>query len=116
MGAESTSACTWVKHLADLLRNKANSQQYPSIYEDRRPKSIEDTEKPDGKGIASGQNVPGTNTGTRVTAAPGPSPLGLPQDSWERVRLTAPSPDKQGLSSTKRDWLLEVTWRGIRTK
>ena len=52
MGAESTSPCTWVKHLADLLRNKANSQQYPSIYEDRRPKSIEDTEKTDSKGIA----------------------------------------------------------------
>ena len=39
----------------DLLRNKKNSQQYPSVYEDRRPKSIEDTEKTDGKGIASGQ-------------------------------------------------------------
>ena len=55
MEAESTSLCTWVKHLANLLRNKVNSQQYPSIYEDRRPKSIEDTEKPDGQGIASGQ-------------------------------------------------------------
>ena len=52
---ESTSPCTQVKHLANLLRNKANSQQYPSIYEDRRPKSIGDTEKTDGKGIASGQ-------------------------------------------------------------
>ena len=55
MGAESTSPCTQVKHLADLLRNKANSQQYCSIYEDRRPKSVEDTEKSDGKEFASGQ-------------------------------------------------------------
>ena len=55
VGVESTAPCTWVKHLADLLRNKANSQQYPSVYEDRRPKSIEHTEKTDGKGIASGQ-------------------------------------------------------------
>ena len=55
VGVESTSPCTWVKHLPDVLRNKANSQQYPSIYEDRKPKSIEDTEKTDGKGIASGQ-------------------------------------------------------------
>ena len=47
-----------VKHLDDLLRNTVNSQQYPSIYEDRRPKSIEDTEKTDGKGIASGQKGP----------------------------------------------------------
>ena len=58
MGAESTSPCTQVKHLANLLKNKANSQQYPSVYEDRRPKSIEDTEKTDGKGIASGQKGP----------------------------------------------------------
>ena len=58
VGAESTSPCTLVKHLADLLRNKVNSQQYPSIYEDRRPKSIEDTEKTDGKVIASGQKDP----------------------------------------------------------
>ena len=51
---DSTSPYTWVKHLANL-RNRANSQQYPSIYEDRRPKSIEDTDKIDGKGIPSGQ-------------------------------------------------------------
>ena len=36
-----------VKYLADL-RSRANSQQYSSIYEDRRPK-IEDIEKSDGK-------------------------------------------------------------------
>ena len=36
-----------VKHLADL-RNRVNSQQYSSIYEDRRPK-IEDIERSDGK-------------------------------------------------------------------
>ena len=55
VGAESTSLCTWVKHLPNLLRNKANSQKHPSIYEDRRPKSTEDTENTEGKGIASGQ-------------------------------------------------------------
>ena len=58
MGVESTSPCTWVKYLANLLRNKTNSQQYPSIYEDRRPKSVEDTEKQDGKVITSGQSGP----------------------------------------------------------
>ena len=36
-----------VKHLVDL-RNRANSQRYSSIYEDRRPK-IEDIERSDGK-------------------------------------------------------------------
>ena len=54
-GSKVHSPLTWVKYLADLLRNKANSQQYPSTYEDRRPKCIEDTEKADGKGIASGR-------------------------------------------------------------
>ena len=49
MGAESTSPCTRVKHRADLLRNKANSQQHPSDYEDRRSENIEDTEKADGR-------------------------------------------------------------------
>ena len=38
---------TAVKHLADL-RSRANSQQYSSIYEDRRPK-IEDIERSDSK-------------------------------------------------------------------
>ena len=76
-----------MKHLANLLRNKANSQQYPSVYEDRRPKSIEDTEK---TGLLQDKNVPGTSTGTRVTAAPGPRLLGLPQDSWERVKVILP--------------------------
>ena len=58
MGSEYTSPCTWVKHLADLLRNKVNSQQHPSVYEARRPKSIQDTEKTDHKGTASGQKGP----------------------------------------------------------
>ena len=57
--------CTWVKHLPILLRNKVNKQQYPRVYEDRRPKSIEDTEKTYSKGIASGQKV------TQEQQAPG---------------------------------------------
>ena len=36
------------KYLADL-RSRANSQQYSSIYEDRRPKIEEDIEISDGK-------------------------------------------------------------------
>ena len=103
MGEELTSPCTWVKHLPILLRNKVNSQKQPSVYEDKRPKSTEDTEKTDSKGIALGQKVPRTNKGTRTTAAAGPPVQGLPQDSWERARLTAPSPAKQGLSNTVRD-------------
>ena len=55
VGAESISPCARVKHLADLLRSRVNSQQYPSIYEDWRPKIVEDIEKTDRKESASGQ-------------------------------------------------------------
>ena len=103
MGAELTSLCTWVKHLPTPLRNKANSQKQPSVYEDRRPKSTEDTEKTEGKGLLQDKKVPGTNKGTRAAADPGLPMQGLPQDSWERAGLRAPSPSKQGLSNTVRD-------------
>ena len=36
-----------VKHLAALLRNRENGQQYSSIHEDWGPKIVEDTEKSD---------------------------------------------------------------------
>ena len=52
------------------------------------------------RGLLQDKKVPGTSMGTRTAAAPGP---GLLQDSWERARLIAPSPAKQGLSSTERD-------------
>ena len=45
------------------------------------------------------KKVPGTNMGTRVAAAPGLPLPGLPQDSWKRARLTAPSTSKQGLAT-----------------
>ena len=55
MGAESTSPCVQVKHLADLLRNRAkNSQWYSSIHEDWRPKIVEEIEKSDGETIRPG--------------------------------------------------------------
>ena len=102
MGAESTSLCTWVKHLPNLLRNKANSQQYSSIYEDRRPKSIEDTEKKQMvRGLLQDKKVIGTSAQSRAAADPDPCLQGLLQDSWERNELTAQP--KQGLSSTERD-------------
>ena len=92
-----------MKYLAHLLRNKENSQQYPSIYEDRKPKSIEDTEKTEGKGIASGQKGPWDQHGDQGNCSPSPVLQGLPQDSWGRAELMAPSPAKQGLGSGERD-------------
>ena len=55
------------------------------------------------RGLLQDEKVPGTNTGTRVATAPGLPLPGLPQDSWERARLMAPSPAKQGPSNTVRD-------------
>ena len=37
-----------VKHLADL-RDRVNSQRYSSIYEDHRPKIVEDIERSDSR-------------------------------------------------------------------
>ena len=100
MGAEFTSPCTQVKHLANLLRNKVSRQQYPSIYEDKRPKIIEDTEKTDGNGIASGQKGPWDQCGDQGDCSPRPAPA---QPAAGLLELTAPSPAKQGLSSSERD-------------
>ena len=56
------------------------------------------------RGLLQDKKVPGTTSvGTRGAAAPGPPLLGLPQDSWERAGLTAPSPVKKGPSNTVRD-------------
>ena len=54
------------------------------------------------RGLLQEKRIPGTSAGTRVAAAPGPPVQDLPQDSWERVWLTAP-PLQQGLSNTVRD-------------
>ena len=54
MGAESTSPCAHVKQLADFLRNRVNSQWYSSIYEDWRPKIVQDIQKSDGETIKPG--------------------------------------------------------------
>ena len=59
------------------------------------------------RGLLQDKKVPGTSEGTsegsRAATAPGLPLPGLPQDSWERARLMAPSPAKQGPSSTVRD-------------
>ena len=99
-----------MKHLADLLTNRVNSQWYPSIYEDWRPKIIEDIEKSDGKERASGQQSPWDQWGPGQLKPQTWGPPGLPQGSWERARSTAPSPAKQGLSSTKRDLYAWSCW------
>ena len=55
------------------------------------------------RGLLQDKKVPGTNAGIRAAAAPGPPAQSLPQDSWQRAGLRAPSTAKQGLSNTVRD-------------
>ena len=103
MGVESTSPCTRVKHLADLLRNKGNSQKHPSIYEDRRPKSTEDTEKTEGKGIASGQKGPWDQQGDQGSCSPRLTPAGPAVGLLGESQVNGSLPAKQCLSNTVRD-------------
>ena len=93
----------WVKHPSNLLRNKANSQKHPSIYESRRTKSIEDSEKTEGKGDASGQKGLWDQRWDQGFEAPVLTLMGLRQDSWETAWLSASSLDKQCLSNTLGD-------------
>ena len=73
VGAELTSPCTWVKHLPTLLRNRVNSKKQPSVYEDRRPKNTQNTEKTEGKGTASRQKVPWDQLGDQGGCSPRPA-------------------------------------------
>ena len=44
MGEEPSSPCTQLEHLANLLRNRVDSQWNPTLYEVWRPKFVEDIE------------------------------------------------------------------------
>ena len=103
VGAELTSPCTWVKHLPTPLRNKVNSQKQPSVYEDRRPKSTEDTEKTECKGIASRQKGPWDQRGDQGGCSPRPARAGPAAGFLGESQLMAASTAKQGLSNTVRD-------------
>ena len=92
VGAESTSLCTWVKHLPNLLRNKANSQKQPRVYEDRRAKSTEDSEKIEGKGIASGQKGPWDQCEEQSNYSPRPAPAWPAAGLLGESRVNGPLP------------------------
>ena len=73
---ESTSLCVQVDHLADLLRERVNSQMYTSIYERWRPKLYRTLKNYTVRRVLWDYKVPGTIAGTRVAAAPGPAGVG----------------------------------------
>ena len=95
MGVEKTFPCAQVEHLADLLRNRVNSQQYHSIYEGWRPKLYRTLKNVVRRLLWDGK-VPGASVGTRAATAPKVEHAGtcwhLPQDLWTKAKSTASSP------------------------
>ena len=92
MGAEPSSPCAQLEHLADLLRNRVDSQWNPSLYEIWRPKIAEDIEKQWGDCAGTVRSL-GSAQGPRLlwTLA-----QHLWQDTRKRVRSPAPSPIRAG--------------------
>ena len=70
MGVEPTSSCTQLEHLADLLRNRVNSQWNPSFYEVWRPKIVDDIEKQMVRRLCSDGKVPWICAGSYTAVAP----------------------------------------------
>ena len=64
VGAEPSSPCAQLEHLADLLRNTVNSQQSPTLYEVCRSKIAEDIEKQTVMSLCWAGKVPGICAGT----------------------------------------------------
>ena len=59
VGVEPSSPCAQLEHLADLLRNRVNSQWNPSLYEVWRPKIVDDIEKQMVRRLCWDSKVPG---------------------------------------------------------
>ena len=66
MRAEPSSLCAQLEHLANLLRNRVNSQQNPSLYEVWRPKIAEDIEKQLVRRLCWEGKVPGMCMGAKA--------------------------------------------------
>ena len=99
---EPSSPCAQLEHLPDLLRNRVNIQQNPSLYEVWRPKIVEGIDKQMVKRLHCDAKVPGISTGIQVAVALG---LCLPQDTWRRVRSPAPSPTRTGRAAQHQEGL-----------
>ena len=59
VGVEPSSPCAQMEHLANLLRNRVNTQWNPSLYEVQRPKIAEDIEKQMVRRLRWGGKIPG---------------------------------------------------------
>ena len=102
VGAEPTSPCAQVEHLASLLRNRTNVSQHIWRLE---AKIVDNIEKQVVRRLLWDGEVPGTSSGTRAAVAHGQC---LPRDSWKRAKSTAPSSAKQ--SGTRMDLDAWSSW------
>ena len=99
-------------HLADLLKNRVNSQWNPSLYEVWKPMIAEDIEKWMVRRLCKGSKVPGTCMGMKAAVTPGLVPGAghqLLQEIWRRAILAIatlqlpPLPEQGRQSRTRRD-------------
>ena len=74
VGAEPSSLCAQLGHLADLLRKTVNSQWNPSLYEVWRTKISENIEKQTVRRLHWDGKVPRICAETNAAAAPSPVP------------------------------------------
>ena len=80
---EPSSPCAQLEHLADLLRNRVNTQWNPSLYEVWRPKIVKEIEKQTVRRVCWDTKVLGICAGTKAAAAPA---WRLFQDTGRTVR------------------------------
>ena len=93
VGVDPSSPCAQLEHLANLMKDRVNSQRNPSLYEVWKPKIPEDIEKQTVRTLHWDSKVPGICAGTKAAVAPARC---LPQDMGKRVRSPAPFPTRAG--------------------
>ena len=74
MGAEHSSPCAQLEHLADLPSNRVNSQWNPSLFEVWGQKIAEDMEKQTVRRVCWDCKVPGICARTKAAATLGLAP------------------------------------------
>ena len=106
MGAEPISPCTQFEDLADLLRNRVNSQRNPSLYEVWRQKIKDDIEKQMVRRLHWDGKVAGICMRTKAAMPPA---WHLPQDPWRsQITSSLPYQSREGSTAPGGTWVLEV--------
>ena len=100
VGVEPSSPCVQLECLANLLRNRVNSQRHPNLYEVWRQKIAEDIKKQTVRRLCWDGKVPGICVGTKAAMAPSREP---DAGYKELDHQLPPLPEQGGKPSTRRD-------------